>query len=976
MASASPNPHPASTPRLGRIACVLLIALILAPTTHVSIALTEPTLTPPRGHFGETVFVEGTQGDIGGGLTAVAYWDAVKLWDGARGLLNASIAQPSGYYNITFRVPEAPGGVHRVIVKEQESSLSAYSSFKVVPSIDLRDYVHYGERLTIEGHGFGESAAVAFLLMEYATPSGIDWWPSLEEDGVIIGVGDGEKRVFDFEVTMKPVKPGSATVDDGHETFTDSGNGVLTGSRGGSGVIDYATGKGEVAFDSAPAQAAGIEAAYSHYSGVASIHRIESQPLKANGLGALCGAINVPALPHGDYLLCAIDSVNNTWIKRIHLGPEVEISDQRVDVGDVLRVKCSGFTHGDRFTSDDVRLFSDGWVGENCQILQGSSYVDGYGDASFDIFIPQVPGAGEEYQLQVRDQHQIANTVYLHVDEMATVSATVERLEGYYRVQVAGANFPNRANEKVVISLESRTDPSETYRIAEATTDANGGIDARVVVSTNTYRAYTMTATAEEASIEAETLVQITPLDVELSKYTGPPGDEVVATGTGFTPKMSWEARFGKTLVVSPSAGVVTSKGTIRLVNSIAEFKVPEVPPGTYTVTFTDVVSKSKFETEFQVEEQAKIEGKPPTPVITSPDTVLEGEPTQFSSAGSRDPDGAITQYTWDFGDASGSSQANPAHTYGSQGAYHVRLTVKDSSGLTATASKTVNVEDTEPEPGFTAVNTQGVAPVTVLFRESCRSFDGITSWMWDFGDGQSSPEKNPSHTYSAPGMYTVKLTVHEGDGDSETVIKEDLVRVYYVDRLPPVIHASSAEKIDKNTYLFAAVVTDNQKIVSVKVRSSLAEQQLEIDPENPGLYMARVTGLDPAQCTIVAEDIGGNVYQTHIQSIMTRNVVQMLSPGWNVVQIPNSCARVPVYGTSLLGLALEPLLVARDLNNVSGSLPLPRIEAVWTYDPYRGYLVNSDTGITEFSHYEPGRVYWVKVSEDYPLDSVLSLIM
>jgi len=977
LAAASPNPYPAYRQWLGRTAIILLLASTLAPSTHVSLALTEPTLTPPRGHFGETILVEGRQGDIGGGLTAVAYWETIKPWDGTKGLLNATTAQPSGIYNTTFKVPETPGGVYKVIVKEQESSLSAHNSFKVVPIVDLRDYIYYGEPLAVEGHGFGKFAGVTFLLMEYATPSGIDSWPSLEKNGEIIGVGDGSTRVFNFEVAMKPVKPGSTTIDDGHETFTDLGNGELMGSKDGSGVIDYTTGKGKVTFNSAPAQAADIEAGYRHYSGVTSIHKINSQPLKASGLGTLSDVIKTPTLPHGDYLLCAIDSVNNTWIKRVHLGPEIDINEQRVDVGDVLRVKGGGFTPGDQLTSDNVRLYSDDWVGEYCQIIQGSSNVDGSGKLSFDVFIPQVPKASKEYYLEVCDQHQVKNTVYLYVNERATVSATVEQLEGYYSVQVAGANFPNRLNEKVVITLQSRTDPTEACRIAEITTSAYGGINTRFVVSTNSYHVYTMTATAEQAKIEAEALIQLTPLNVDLSKYRGLPGDWVVVTGTGFTPRMNWEASFSKYIVVSSSVGVVTSRGIIKLVNDVAKFKVPEVPPGTYTITFTDVATQNKFETEFQVEEQTvKIEGKPPIPVITSPGAVREGEPTYFSSTGSQDSDGVITQFTWDFGDDSGSSQTNPTHTYRAQGVYIVRLTVKDNSGLSATASKTVNVEDTEPEPDFIAVNTQGIAPLTVLFSESCRSFDGLTSWMWDFGDGQSSVEKNPAHTYSVPGLYTVKLTVHEGDGDSETIIKEDLLQVYAVDELPPVIHISSAEKTDKNTYLFTAVVTDNQKIVSVKVKSSSAEQPLEADPVNPGIYKAKVASMDPAQCTIVAEDIGGNVYQTNIQNIIEQNVIHLLSPGWNIVQIPNSCGRIPTDSTSITGLALEPLLTARGLNNVSGTLPLPRIETVWTYDPYLGYLVNSDTGIVEFSYYEPGRVYWIKVSEDYPFESALSPIV
>ena len=977
MTTASPNPYTPFRLRLGRIACILILTLILLPPTPISRALTEPILIPPRGHYGETVFVEGRQGDVGGGLTAVTYWDTVKPWDGTKGLLNASTAQPSGYYNTTFKVPEAPGGVYKVIVKEQESSLYTFSSFKVVPFINLRDHIYYGESLTVEGYGFGRFAGVTFLLMEYVSPSGIDWWPSLEINSEIIDRGDGDKRTFDFEAVKKPVKPGSTTLSDGHETFTDSGNGVLIGSGGGSGVIDYTTGKGKVTFSSAPAQAANIEAGYRHYSGVPSIQKINNLPLEASGLGTLSGGIKMPALPHGEYLICAIDSVNNTWIKRIHLGPEIEINIEEVDVGDVLRIKGRGFTAGDLIASDDVRLFSDDWAGENCQLLQESAIVDSSGYVSFDVFIPQVPKANEEYWLEINDQHQVSNNVHLFVKKQATVSATVERFEGYYKVHVTGTEFPNKLNENVMITLQSRINPSETYNIAETTTNAYGNIDTRFIVSTNSYQTYTMIATAEQAKIEAETLIQITPLNVELSKYMGLPGDEVTVTGTGFTPQKNWEASFSNYFVVSSAAGVVTSRGTLKLVNSMAKFKVPDMLPGTYTITFTDVESTNKFEVEFQVDELVvKIEGKPPTPVITSPDTVHEGDLIHFSSAGSGDPDGVITEFTWDFGDDSGSSLANPTHTYRAQGIYPVKLTVKDNSGLTAAVLQTVTVMDTEPVPDFLAINTQGIVPLKVHFSETCLSFDGLYTWMWDFGDGQSSLDKNPVHTYLVPGLYTVRLTVYESDGDSKAVIKEDLVQVYDFDNLPPVIHVTSAEKIDKNAYMFTAVATDNQKIMSVKVKSSSAEQRLELDPLNLGVYKSMITGLDPAQCTVVAEDIGGNVYQTYIQNIIKNNVISVLSPGWNVVQIPNSYGRIPIDSTSVNGLALEPLLIARGLNNIIDNLPLPRIETIWTYDPYLGYLVTSDTVIVEFNYFEPGRVYWIKLSEDYPYESILCFIV
>lgn len=70
----------------------------------------------------------------------------------------------------------------------------------------------------------------------------------------------------------------------------------------------------------------------------------------------------------------------------------------------------------------------------------------------------------------------------------------------------------------------------------------------------------------------------------------------------------------------------------------------------------------------------------------------------------------------------------------------------------------------------FTGDPTSGSAPLDVLFSDT--STGDPTSWNWDFGDGATSPERNPTHTYTAPGTYTVSLSVSR-DGtlsDTETL--------------------------------------------------------------------------------------------------------------------------------------------------------------------------------------------------------------
>jgi PKD repeat protein len=82
------------------------------------------------------------------------------------------------------------------------------------------------------------------------------------------------------------------------------------------------------------------------------------------------------------------------------------------------------------------------------------------------------------------------------------------------------------------------------------------------------------------------------------------------------------------------------------------------------------------------------------------------------------------------------------------------------------------------PEPpvaDFAGSPTSGCAPLAVSFTD--QSTGVPTSWSWDFGDGGSSTEQNPSHTYNEAGTYTVALTATNGCG-SDTETKTDYITV------------------------------------------------------------------------------------------------------------------------------------------------------------------------------------------------------
>jgi PKD repeat protein len=79
------------------------------------------------------------------------------------------------------------------------------------------------------------------------------------------------------------------------------------------------------------------------------------------------------------------------------------------------------------------------------------------------------------------------------------------------------------------------------------------------------------------------------------------------------------------------------------------------------------------------------------------------------------------------------------------------------------------------PTADFSATPTEGNAPLHVAFSD--QSTGDSAEWAWDFGDGGSSSEQNPSHTYTTPGSYTVALTV-TGIGGTDTETKTAYINV------------------------------------------------------------------------------------------------------------------------------------------------------------------------------------------------------
>lgn len=131
-----------------------------------------------------------------------------------------------------------------------------------------------------------------------------------------------------------------------------------------------------------------------------------------------------------------------------------------------------------------------------------------------------------------------------------------------------------------------------------------------------------------------------------------------------------------------------------------------------------------------------------------------------FHDSSTIGPGAQIVSYSWDFGDGNTSSLQNPTHTYSLFGTYNVRLIVQsnDQCNSKDTMTKVVNVA-AKPVANFSFVN--GCYTQPFQFSDlSTIAAGNISTWHWDFGDGNVSALQNPSHTYTNAGTYTVKLVV------------------------------------------------------------------------------------------------------------------------------------------------------------------------------------------------------------------------
>jgi PGF-pre-PGF domain-containing protein len=253
------------------------------------------------------------------------------------------------------------------------------------------------------------------------------------------------------------------------------------------------------------------------------------------------------------------------------------------------------------------------------------------------------------------------------------------------------------------------------------------------------------------------------PFDVEVTIHDGSPVEGARVT---FNEEPRYTDRFGRVVFIAPLYPGEKEHPIIASKEGYAD--------GTSSI---DVIRMEKEDLEA---------GDTLEAVINGPSKGIAGETLSFKAYHAPESR-KIVAYTWIVDDDIYNGN-EISILFSEEGTYIITLTITDDTGDRASDSKTVTIE----EEGGRSVGiiADAGSDQNVLIGEEIR-FSGSASggvepytWFWEFGDGSTSTQQNPQHTYSSTGRYTATLTVTDSNGDSDSdgciIIIEDIGTTHY----------------------------------------------------------------------------------------------------------------------------------------------------------------------------------------------------
>ncbi len=455
---------------------------------------------------------------------------------------------------------------------------------------------------------------------------------------------------------------------------------------------------------------------------------------------------------------------------------------------------------------------SDGHVWEGMPLWFLAGYVDDADQHSNQAFNDALAQAGyrvvitasDSYSTTIDSPNIIRSSDYIVANTMDGVPLTVE--SGYWPLKLVGPAVSRRASVGQIASIEllpaaapvaafSATPVSGTAPLEVAFTnqstgtapltyawdfDNDGTVDSTDQNPSFTYNAaglYTVKLTVTNAAGNDDEIktdyitVNAAPI-APVAAFSATPVSGTAPLEVAFTDESTGTAPL-------TYAWDFDNDGNVDSTDQNPSFTYNAA--GLYTVKLT-VTNAAGNDDEIKTD-YITVHAAPIAPVAAFSATPVSGtDPLEVAFTDESTGTAPLT-YAWDFDNDGNidSTDQNPSFTYNAAGLYTVKLTVTNAAGNDdeiKTDYITVNAAPIAPVAAFSATPVSGTAPLEVAFTDESTGTAPLT-YAWDFdNDGNvDSTDQNPSFTYNAAGLYTVKVTVTNAAGSDEE-IKTDYITV------------------------------------------------------------------------------------------------------------------------------------------------------------------------------------------------------
>jgi PKD repeat protein len=391
------------------------------------------------------------------------------------------------------------------------------------------------------------------------------------------------------------------------------------------------------------------------------------------------------------------------------------------------------------------------------------------------------------------------------------------------------------------------------YTVTVTVTDGDGGTDTETGTITIANAAPVITSSSFGSGDEGDTVafsVAFTDVGVlDTHTLAWDFGDSSTGTGSSPTHVYTDDGNYTVTVTVTDDdGGVDTATGTTVIGNAAPVITASTIPSGdegetlSFSLSWTDAGSSDTHTVAWDFGDSSIGSGASITHVYTDDgsypvavtvtdddggtDTVTatvsianvaptitsisapdgtEGTPIPMSATAT-DPGADTLTYDWTFGDSGTATGSSVNHTYADQGTFTVTLTVTDDDGGSTTTTETVVVDNVAPTITAASIPVSGVEGASITFVGTATDLGGDPlSYTWDFGDSSTGTGGSASHAYADDGVYTVTLTVSDGDGGADTA-----TGAITITNAAPVISSSSFGSGDEGAPLpFLVAFTD-----------------------------------------------------------------------------------------------------------------------------------------------------------------------